>query len=102
MRELTVINEREIRTDNKIRLGLRMHGFGTIVRLYKLIKPRKKMCSGCTDDFYNGRNPYGVKECWMFKDAQVVDKIGHSSIHVCGGPDTKKIKTLNCWHSVSK
>jgi hypothetical protein len=23
-----------------------------------------KHCDGCVDDFYNGHNPFGVKECW--------------------------------------
>lgn len=102
MRELTVINQREIRTDNKIRQGRRIHGLGIIVRLYKSLKPKKSMCHGCRDDFYNDHNPYGVKECWGFKNARVVDKVGHSSIHVCGGPDTRIVKTLSCWNSVSK
>lgn len=102
MRELTVINQRDIRTDNEIVEHRRIHGSGTIVRLYKSLRPNKSMCDGCRNDFYNGNNPYDVKECWSFKDAQVVDKVGHSSIHVCGGPDTKMVKTLSCWHAVSK
>ena len=30
----------------------------------------KKHCSGCRDDFYNGKNDLGVGECWMLKDAK--------------------------------
>jgi hypothetical protein len=30
-----------------------------------------KHCAGCRDDFYNGHNDIGVKECWMLKDAQL-------------------------------
>jgi hypothetical protein len=33
-----------------------------------------EMCRGCVDDFYNGRNPLGVKRCWSFRDAQVVTR----------------------------
>lgn len=33
-----------------------------------------KHCGGCQDDFYNGKNPYGVKECWMRKDAKLVSR----------------------------
>ena len=32
----------------------------------------KKHCAGCSDDFYNGKNPMGVKECWMLKTAKIV------------------------------
>jgi len=31
----------------------------------------KKYCIGCDDNFYNGNNPMGVKECWSFKTAKV-------------------------------
>ena len=39
----------------------------------------KKYCSGCADNFYNGNNPVGVKECWLFKKAKLVKRImiGH-------------------------
>ena len=29
-------------------------------------------CRGCRDNFYNGLNPHGIKECWNLKDAKVV------------------------------
>jgi len=29
----------------------------------------KEKCHGCEDDFYNGNNDLGVKECWNFKSA---------------------------------
>ena len=32
----------------------------------------KKHCSGCNDNFYNGNNPHGIKECWMLKSAKVI------------------------------
>jgi hypothetical protein len=34
-----------------------------------------KHCSGCEDDFYNGRNPYGVKQCWSLEKAQLVPRL---------------------------
>ena len=40
----------------------------------KNIKSRT-MCAGCKDDFYNGHNTLGVKECWSFKDAEIVKVI---------------------------
>ena len=32
----------------------------------------KKNCVGCEDNFYNGNNPYGVKQCWAFKEAKII------------------------------
>ena len=34
----------------------------------------RKYCSGCDDDFYNGSNPLGIKECWSLEDAKVVTR----------------------------
>ncbi len=33
---------------------------------------RKRYCGGCRDDFYNGKNPLGIEECWCLKTAKVV------------------------------
>lgn len=35
----------------------------------------KRDCVGCENDFYNGKNPLGVNECWSFKDATLVKRI---------------------------
>lgn len=35
----------------------------------------KAMCSGCRQDFYNGHNDLGVKECRSFKTAKVVTRM---------------------------
>ena len=48
-------------------------GYGKTIRVYKSLKPKKSMCQGCHCDFYNGENPYGIKECWHYKDAKVAD-----------------------------
>jgi hypothetical protein len=29
-------------------------------------------CAGCSENFYNGNNPYGIKECWNLRDAQSI------------------------------
>lgn len=91
-----------IRSDNAIVGRSYMHGSGTIVKEYPKTKPCKSMCGGCRDDFYNDHNPMGVPECWGFKTARVVDKVGHSTLHVQNGPNTIMQKTLSCWHAVSK
>lgn len=103
--ELTIYDLREIqaRSHNKITAGRRIPGHGAVVREYKTVKPSRRMCGGCRDDYYNhGNNAFGGDGCWSFKDAKVVDKVGHSSIHVCGGVDTIKKRTLSCWSAVSK
>lgn len=33
-----------------------------------------KHCEGCEDDFYNGKNPYGVKECWLLSGAKLITR----------------------------
>lgn len=32
----------------------------------------KNSCRGCRNDFYNGNNNLGVKECWSFKTAHLI------------------------------
>ena len=34
----------------------------------------KKYCVGCNNNFYNGNNPLGVKECWSYRTAKAVTK----------------------------
>ena len=38
------------------------------------MKRDKQYCVSCHDDFYNGNNEMGIKECWGFKSAKVVAK----------------------------
>lgn len=33
-------------------------------------KPTTRDCAGCRDDFYNGRNDLGVKQCWSLESAE--------------------------------
>lgn len=34
----------------------------------------KSNCAGCKDDFYNGKNGLGVKECFRLRKARLVLK----------------------------
>lgn len=34
----------------------------------------KSHCSGCEQNFYNGNNGLGIKECWSFKDARLIKR----------------------------
>ena len=57
----------------------------------------RKHCVGCRDNFYNGNNPMGVKECWMLKDAKLIWK---KEVHIDQMPPWKqKAKRLpSCFH----
>ena len=33
-----------------------------------------RYCTGCHSDFYNGQNPYNIKECWNLGHAKLVLK----------------------------
>jgi hypothetical protein len=48
-----------------------------------------KHCEGCENDFYNGKNPYGVKECWQRPDARLEPRL---LIHVEQAPPYKNLK----------
>lgn len=48
-----------------------------------------KHCAGCQDDFYNGHNPYGIKECWMLKTAKLEPRV---LIHIDQMPPYKNLK----------
>ena len=34
----------------------------------------RKCCEGCRDNYYNGKNEHGIKECWSLKNAKVVKR----------------------------
>lgn len=57
---------------------------------------KKKYCTGCEQNFYNGNNPYGIKECWNLESAKLVLK---KKIHINQVPPWKQkpIKVLSCY-----
>jgi len=38
------------------------------------MKGKKEYCIGCHDNFYNGNNDMGIKECWGFERAKTVTR----------------------------
>lgn len=42
-----------------------------------------KHCAGCEQNFYNGFNPYGVKECWSLKSMRLILR---KRVHVSQAP----------------
>lgn len=55
----------------------------------------KQMCLGCRNNFYNGRNDLGVKECWCYKDAKIVKRkmVSYSQVPPW---NQEPIKVLDC------
>lgn len=58
-----------------------------------------KHCRGCRDDFYNDKNPYGVKRCWGLATAEIVTRyrIGTWTQPTQSGAFTK-VRVFNCFH----
>jgi hypothetical protein len=59
-----------------------------------------KLCAGCRNDFYNDKNPLGVKRCWSFESAKVVTRyrIGWWTQPTQSGAYAK-VLTLTCHHA---
>lgn len=63
----------------------------------------KSMCSGCREDFYNGQNSLGVKECWSFKDAEVVKRFRQGWWDDPTKPGAfREVVTLDCHRAPGK
>ena len=60
------------------------------------MRKNKTMCSCCYNNFYNDNNPYGVKECWSYQDAIIVQKI---EVSISQPPPYKEKprEFLNCY-----
>ena len=60
--------------------------------------PTKAMCAGCRNNFYNGNNDLGVKECWSFKSAEVVTRFRlHRDTPMNIRSAYEKRTTLSCY-----
>ena len=58
---------------------------------------KKEHCNGCESNFYNGNNPFGVEECWHFKEAKLVKRIMIGHWESPPYKDKKVINKLNCF-----
>lgn len=58
-----------------------------------------KMCGGCRNDFYNGKNPMSVKRCWSLNTAKPVVrfKIGTWTQPTQPGA-FMEMNVLDCYH----
>ena len=61
------------------------------------VEKQRKYCPGCRDNFYNGNNNIGVKECWALESSKVVFR---KFVHVDQRPPWKQkaVRTLDCCH----
>ena len=60
----------------------------------------KALCLGCRDNFYNGNNPIGVQECWLYKNAKVVRRFRLGWWTRPTEPGVfKEVTTLSCHHA---
>lgn len=57
------------------------------------------LCRGCREDFYNGHNDIGVKQCWNLESARVVRRW---KLYWWTAPTVPgalvEVKTYNCHH----
>lgn len=62
-------------------------------------REKLKLCVGCRSDFYNDKNPLGVKRCWNLKKAKLVTrwKLGWWTTPATPGA-FEEVKTLDCHH----
>lgn len=61
------------------------------------------LCQGCRDNFYNGNNELGVRECWSLSDARIAWlRFVHRDERPRGDPPTflhvVPERTLACHH----
>jgi hypothetical protein len=57
-------------------------------------------CRGCRDDFYNDKNPMGVKRCWGLKTAKMVTRFRIGTWTVPTQPFAfTEVRKLSCWHA---
>ena len=58
----------------------------------------KRLCLGCDSNFYNGNNPFWIKECWHFKDAKVVTRYRIGVHTPCDRKENfTKVQILDCF-----
>jgi len=55
---------------------------------------KRKYCPRCRDEFYNGQNPYGIKDCWHLAESKVEWREIYLSLH---SKKPKKMRQLNCY-----
>jgi hypothetical protein len=68
----------------------------TKIGLYERKIKKLSLCSGCSENFYNGNNPYGIRECWRLKSARIVKAKFVPMSMVPPWTGLQIVKTLSC------
>lgn len=56
-------------------------------------------CLGCRDDFYNDKNPMGIKRCWGLKTAKMVTRYKIGTWTRPTEPFAfREVRVFNCYH----
>lgn len=55
-------------------------------------------CIGCDDNFYNGHNPIGVKECWLLKSANLMTRWANGINDPTVKGNLHEVQKPNCYH----
>jgi hypothetical protein len=56
-------------------------------------------CTGCRNNFYNGRNPYDIKRCWSLDSAKLVTRFRLSSSCPMNIREAYvKVRVPDCYH----
>ena len=59
---------------------------------------KRKLCSGCRQDFYNGNNNMGIGECWNLKTAKLVKRYKiYWWTPMDKASNFKEVKVLSCY-----
>lgn len=63
---------------------------------------KKSHCSGCRDNFYNGNNPLGIKECWNLKTAKLVRRYRiYYWTPMDKASNFTEVRVFSCYHDLS-
>lgn len=62
---------------------------------------KKQYCSGCRQNFYNGNNPHGIKECWSLKTAKLVKRFKiYWWTPMDKASNFEEVKVLSCYNDL--
>lgn len=60
-------------------------------------------CHGCRNDFYNGKNPLGVKRCWSAEKGKMVTRYRIGTWTQPGSPGAfTEVRVPDCYHQTGQ
>ncbi len=58
------------------------------------LEEKTEFCYGCRQNFYNGRNELGIKQCWSLKSARLKEREIYDSL---SSVKPRKVIALSCF-----